>query len=597
MKPSLRQIPFLAGAQDTLLNAVEEAAEWFSVPAGYPLFLTGEESQAMYFLMSGSMAAFRTSPGKEPALLGYIRPGEPVGEMSMIAGQPHSACVYAIRDSELLRLDRDLFERLIHEHPALMERIARLMLTRARAEPGRSPRAQPKVFALFGSSPTIDLKLRAKALQGALKDIGRRCAIVGDEGAQFTSSWFDTLERDNDIVILYSGIVDTTWFRTCLRQADRMWVLARGDALPSIPLFPDEGASPAQRFRLVDVVLLHHGMDRKAASTEVWRSACNASRVFHWRGVDGADCSRMARVMSGAAIALILSGGGARAYAHIGVIRAMREAGVPFDLVGGTSMGAIIAACYAKGWNDEEIEVRIRRAFVESNPLGDYTLPVVGLSKGVRVDNRLQEHFGESLIEDLTIPFFCCSTDLSSAQTKVHRTGLLRRALRASISLPGILPPVVEPDGALLVDGAVLNNFPVNVVQGEHRGPIVGVDVARQLKIRPEDFKDPPGFFNWIASHGMQSAPPVISLLMRAATLAVDPWMGRGQTDILILPEMPDIDLRDWKHFDSAVASGYEAATAALTGHQDGLLPGRFSPYAAEAAERESLQPASHAVE
>jgi NTE family protein len=292
----------------------------------------------------------------------------------------------------------------------------------------------------------------------------------------------------------------------------------------------------------------------------------------------------MARVMTAAAIALVLSGGGARAYAQIGVIRAFREAGAAFDLVGGTSMGAVIAACYAKGWNDEEIEVRIRRAFVESNPLGDYTLPVVAFSRGGRVDDRLQEHFGESLIEDLTVPFFCISTDLAAARPRVHRSGLLRRALRASISLPGVLPPVVDEDGGLLVDGAVLNNFPVDVAQSLHRGPIVGVDVARQLTITPEDFKDPPGFFSWVAAHGLQTAPPVASLLMRAATLAVDPWIGRKQTDILILPEMADIDLQDWKRFDDAVAAGYEAATAALASSQDGLLPGQASPYAAGAS-------------
>ncbi|MBU6407491.1 MAG: patatin-like phospholipase family protein [Alphaproteobacteria bacterium] len=584
MKPSLAQAPFLAGAPEDLLAAVTEASAWFSVPAGCPLFLAGETSEAMYFLMSGSLAAFRAKQGQEPALLGYIRPGEPVGEMSLIAGEPHSADVYAIRDSELLRVDRDQFERLAQNHPGLMERIARLMLSRARAEPGRSPRAQPKIFALFSSSPTIDLRLRAKALQAAIQDLGRRCVIVGEEGAAFTSAWFDALERENDIVLLFTPIADTTWFRIVLRQADRMWVLARGDALPSIPLFPDEGASPAQRFRLVDLVVLHHGMDRKAASTEVWRAACDATRVFHWRGVEGPDCQRMARVMTAAAIALVLSGGGARAYAQIGVIRAFREAGAAFDLVGGTSMGAVIAACYAKGWNDEEIEVRIRRAFVESNPLGDYTLPVVAFSRGGRVDDRLQEHFGESLIEDLTVPFFCISTDLAAARPRVHRSGLLRRALRASISLPGVLPPVVDEDGGLLVDGAVLNNFPVDVAQSLHRGPIVGVDVARQLTITPEDFKDPPGFFSWVAAHGLQTAPPVASLLMRAATLAVDPWIGRKQTDILILPEMADIDLQDWKRFDDAVAAGYEAATAALASSQDGLLPGQASPYAAGAS-------------
>jgi NTE family protein len=114
------------------------------------------------------------------------------------------------------------------------------------------------------------------------------------------------------------------------------------------------------------------------------------------------------------------------------------------------------------------------------------------------------------------------------------------------------------------VDGAVLRNFPVDVLKDLHRGPIIGVDVARRDGINIEDFRDPPGFFGWVAAHGWQSAPPIASLLMRAATLAVDPWEGRSGADLLIAPEMPDIDMRDWKRFDEVVAAGYESAVAAL---------------------------------
>ncbi|MEZ6022189.1 MAG: patatin-like phospholipase family protein [Hyphomonadaceae bacterium] len=245
-------------------------------------------------------------------------------------------------------------------------------------------------------------------------------------------------------------------------------------------------------------------------------------------------------------------------------MRALREAGLPFDVIGGTSMGAIVAACVAMGWDDNEIELRIRKAFVESNPLGDYVLPVVGLVRGRRVEDRLQEHFGETLIEDLGMPFFAVSTNLVAGDIRIHRGGLLRRALRASISLPGILPPVVDGDHGLLVDGAVLRNFPVDVLKDLHRGPIIGVDVARRDGIDLEDFRDPPGFMGWVAAHGWQAAPPIASLLMRAATLAVDPWEGRSGADLLIAPEMPDLDMRDWKRFDEAVAAGYEAAVAAL---------------------------------
>ncbi|GAN00115.1 UPF0028 protein YchK [alpha proteobacterium U9-1i] len=564
MKPRLAEIPFLSAADPDLLAAMDDETEWFSVPAGWSVLNAGAAPDGVWFLVSGSLAAFKPVDRGDHQLLGYIRPGEPVGEMALIAREPHSASVFAMRDSELLKLSPSAFERLVQLHPKLMEHMARLMLTRARANNRSSPRAEPKVYAFIATSPTIDLMLRAKTLQAALKRLGKRVAIIGEESQGMESVWYDALEHDNDAVFLITPIADTHWFRTCLRQADRIWLFARADARPSLPLLPTEEPSPARQFRLIDVVLLHHGMDRKAAGTNEWREACDAARLFHWRGVDDADSARLARVIAGRSIGLVLSGGGARAYAHIGVVRALREAGLPFDVVGGTSMGAIIAACVAMGWDDNEIEWRIRKAFVESNPLGDYMLPVVALTRGRRVEDRLQEHFGETLIEDLTVPFFAVSTNLAQNAIRVHRGGTLRKALRASISLPGILPPVVDGPQSLLVDGAVLKNFPVDILKDMHRGPIIGVDVARRDTIDPEDFRDPPGFFGWIAAHGLQAPPPMVSLLMRAATIAVDPWEGRSGADMLIAPEMADMDMREWKRFDDVVAAGYEAAVDAL---------------------------------
>lgn len=564
MKPSLNDIPFLKSAAPEALAALEDEAVWFSLPAGWQLFSAGETVDAVYFLMSGSLAAFRPAERGQHQLVGYIRPGEPVGEMAMIAREPHTGSVFAIRDSELLKLSPQAFNSLVRAHPALMEQMARLMLSRARQSTRQSPRAEPKVYALFSSSPTIDLKLRARTLQTALKRLGKTACIIGEEGSGMESVWFDALEQDHDAVFLISPIADTHWFRTCMRQADRIWVFGRADARPSAPLLPQEDPSPARQFKLVDVILLHHGRDRQAATTEEWRVACDAQRLFHWRGLEDEDSARLARVIARRSIGLVLSGGGARAYAHIGVVRALREAGIPFDIAGGTSMGGIVAACVAIGWNDEEIELRIRKAFVESNPLGDYILPVVALTRGARVENRLQEHFGEVLIEDLSIPFFCVSTNLAAGESRIHRSGLLRKALRASISLPGILPPVVDGEHGLLVDGALLKNFPVDVLKEFHRGPIIGVDVARESPIDPKDFMNPPSFAQWVARHGFQSPPPIASLLMRSVTLGIDLWQGRTGADLLVVPDMPDIDLRDWKKFDSAVAAGYEAAVAAL---------------------------------
>ena len=178
--------------------------------------------------------------------------------------------------------------------------------------------------------------------------------------------------------------------------------------------------------------MLHEG--QAACPIAEWADAVSASRILNCRG-DGC-AERIARVIAGKSIGVVFSGGGARAYAHIGAVTALREAGVPIDFVSGASMGGIIAACVAAGWSNEEIETRIRDAFVESNPLGDHVLPVVALTKGGRVEARLQKHFGDRLIEDLALPFFCVSSDVAAGEARIHRRGSLKRALRASIALP-----------------------------------------------------------------------------------------------------------------------------------------------------------------
>ena len=216
----------------------------------------------------------------------------------MIAREPHSASVFAMRDSELLKLPPAAFDLLVHTHPSMMEHIARIMLARARSHGKSNPRSDPKVYAMISTSPTIDIELRARTLQGALKRLGARAVVITEadvlaiSSEGMNSAWFDALEQKNDAVFLVSPIADTRWFRTCIRQADRIWFFARADAVPSTPLLPQEDSSPARQFRLVDVILLHHGMDRKAVTTNQWRVACDAARLFHWRGLEDDDAAR-----------------------------------------------------------------------------------------------------------------------------------------------------------------------------------------------------------------------------------------------------------------------------------------------------------------
>ena len=313
-----------------------------------------------------------------------------------------------------------------------------------------------------------------------------------------------------------------------------------------------------------DLILLHDGECARAGADE-WTAALSPARLFHVRTAHGADIERLARLITGRAVGLVLSGGAARAYAHLGVVRALDEVDVPIDFIGGVSMGAVIGAGVAMGWGMEELDERIRRAFVASSPINDLTWPLIAMSRGDKVRARLAEHFGDRTICDLWLPFFCGSTNLTTGDYEVHRQGLVREALRASLSLPGVLPPVTVGED-VLVDGAVLNNFPADVMRGLHDGPIIGIDVGRGRSIEAKDVQVPESLFRWLISGDWRNGPPIVSLLMRAATVtaARDTAAAHLASDVLVLPDVNAIEIRDWKAYEPAVEEGRRAMVAAL---------------------------------
>jgi NTE family protein len=265
-------------------------------------------------------------------------------------------------------------------------------------------------------------------------------------------------------------------------------------------------------------------------------------------------------------VGLVLSGGGARAYAHIGALRALKAAGVPIDFVGGASMGAIIGASVAMGWEEAELERRIRQAFVDTSPLDDIALPLIALTHGRKVNHRLEEHYGDVEIPDLWLPFYCISSNLTRGSYELHQRGVLRHALRASIALPGVMPPSTLA-GEVLVDGAVMKNFPADIMRSIQRGPVVGVDVTRGRSITTEDIALP-SLLKWILSGEWRKGPPIVALLMRAATLSTNREVlaARDATDVLVLPDVDHIDIRDWKAFEVGAEAGYLATQKVLAG-------------------------------
>jgi len=562
----LLALPFFAGVDPEALDAIVEKARWTSVAGGWPVYLENEPSDALHFVISGRLIVVRAGPEGED-VVGYVRAGEPVGEMSLLAGEDHSASVFALRDTEILTLARADVDAIIRDHGEFAAALSRVILKRARHPNASFQQSAPRVFALVATSPAVDVNRLAEDLARRISAYGVKTHWLAQQEKAPESDVFDRMEEAHDFVLIATRVDGGAWYRFAIRHADRFLVFARRDAKPPRP-FPmtTQTGERARKFRLVDLVMLHEGAP--SCPVAEWADAISASRILNCRGDACRD--RIARIIAGKSVGVVFSGGGARAYAHIGAVTALREAGVPIDFVSGASMGAIIAACAACGWSNEEIESRIRDAFVNSNPLGDHVLPVVALTKGKRVEERLEKHFGDRLIEDLALPFFCVSSDITTGEARIHRRGSLRAALRATISLPGILPPVIDGD-ALLVDGAVINNFPTDVMATTHRGMTIGVDVARRGAIDVNAFRDPPGFFSWVTQRGAKGAPPIVSLLMRTATARHERTLKIHPADIMISPPVAGVELRDWRSYDAAVADGYNATRSAIDANADAL--------------------------
>lgn len=536
-------------------------ASWFALTGGETLFTEGDPSDTLYLLRAGRLGVFRREANDQPPqFVGVIRPGEPAGEMAMLAGSVHTADVVALRDSEILALPRDAFFEAARTEPDLMVELSRLMIQRARDR--RSGGGEPSVFGFISARPR-PIRAFVERVAAAIEASGFTCQVIDHSALSSAAEWFSRVEDSHDFVLYVAEADEPAWGALCARQVDRVFVIGQCLLAPPNRPLPHAGVLDAQR--RTDLILLRDARMARPANTSVWIDAVQPGRWFQAVEGDQADADRIARVITGTGVGVVMSGGGARAYSHIGALRALKEAGVPVDFVGGSSMGAVIAAGPAMGWSLEELEDRISRSFVDSDPLSDITFPMLAMTRAKKVDGLLLAAYGDIDMADLARPFFAVSTNLTSGRIEVHRRGLMRRAMRASIAIPGLLPPIVI-DGQVLVDGAVLNNLPAEVMRQMNSGPVIGIDMSQARGVDPALIEHPPSIWRLLATGAWRRGPPIVSIMMRSATLTTDAEIERSRAivDILVQPTPDGVDIRDWKAFVPAVDAGYRAMRAEL---------------------------------
>ena len=548
----LDTIALFAGIEPAARAELARRSRRVHLAAGQWLFRQGDEADALYVVRSGRLETLLQLPGGATEVLRMLGPGAVAGELAILSAQPRSASVRCRRDAELLRLARDDVDAVLETHPAAGSAVARVLagqLQRARIIDDE-PRRDATSIAIVALSPAAEAAAIDVAVDAALRRL-RRCALVdraaagarddADAGRALARA-LDRCERDHELVLISTEPSrDRAWTRECLLQCDRV-VLVVADAPTALPADDELLAGH-------DVVLL-----RPAGTPELQRlldrlRPRSTQRVS--ADARAADVARLARRLGSRSVGLVLSGGGARALAHVGVIEELVGAGIAIDRVAGASMGAFVGALLASGMDPGEIDARCYEEWVRRNPLTDYRLPRHSLLRGVKVRAMLGRNL-PGLIEDMPLPFWCVSTDIIAAELVVHRRGEIATAVGAGMCVPGIGAPVALGD-RLLVDGGVLDNLPISRMAAEGEGPVIACDVTQ-----PEQRSLAPG--------ETLPVPTLMDTIMRVMLLGTTDTEAeaRRHADLLVVPDHAGVGRTEFHLLDTMRDSGRRAAAAAL---------------------------------
>jgi NTE family protein len=546
----LAGVTIFAGLDEPQLEQLAERATTVPLEAGDWLFRAGDHGDALYVVRAGRLEVV----AEDEAVLRTLGRGAVVGELALLAAEPRSASVRATRPTELIAIERHAFEQLLREAPELSLGLTRALGAQLRESRGAvTPvRPLPVSIALFALDDRVPVAELARGLAEMIGGFGHTAVLDGSEvsstgGTETYAPLLDRMAAEVDNVVLAAGTPwgDDAWTRFCLQQADRVLAVSGGGPVPDrLALTGLKGA---------DLVGWEIAVGSGALSDWAYLLEPIETHVLHRQSLE-ADLARMARRLTGNSVGVVLSGGGARAFSHIGVLEELLAAGITIDRVAGVSMGAFIGAMFSLGMDPEEIDARCYDEWVGRRPLGDYTIPRHGLIRGDRVLAMLDRTFGASRIEELERLFLSGSADLRSAELIVARHGLVQDAIARSLCIPVLAPPRIH-EGRIIVDGALVENLPIEVLAQLGEGPLIAIDIKATIE-------------GGRRRSGEPRLPSLGETLMRVMLLGSSDTSqaARKHADLIINPRNEGIGFLEFHQLDRARESGRAAAREALAG-------------------------------
>lgn len=558
---TLRASSLFELVDDTVLSSLSEQMSIQTLQGGDILIKQGEIADSMYLLVYGRLLVYQNND--ETHSIGEIGAGDVVGELALFIDTPRTATVCAIRDSALIKISRPLFESIAQNHPQAAMRI--LSSCVKRLLPNFKPKHHAlKTLCLIPCDAHVDVNIFAQRLLKSLSHYAKTIVIqLTDHVADITY-----LESEHDVIIFIADRALSEWTKQCIRQSDRILLLCDAKEKPLTDVVNHIHKTESIKAKM-DLILLYPESTVLPCGVSAYLSCIKPDR--HFNMATSADIDRLSRYLLGRSISVVFAGGGLRGVAHHGLVRALEERNIPIDMTSGVSFGSLLSFMVAHKYNQQKLYDVWEALAPEIEKVVDMTLPVMSLARGKRLYELLIDAFGEEQrIEDLWIPSFCVSTNLTDYDAYIHREGLTWLAIRASLSLPVIFPPVVL-DHKLLVDGASVNNLPVDIMRDFNNQGIVIASTVSEITDNGRYLSGEKGISGWTALYDrfMHKPPqyPDIANISMDSSLAASVRHQRdmfAKADIALdlgVSEYGMLDVKSWK---AVMQKGYENACIAL---------------------------------
>lgn len=582
----LRELPAEA-VQDFMARL-----QWFFISGRTVVAERGQVCTHLMFVLHGRLRIWG-DPHMETgqrAVIDDVVQGEVIGDVELQGPGHHRNDVEAMRDTEVGMLSVQEFHTFAATYPLVWKNVA---ISLMRYLPGETPAdfvPRNENFIVVPAGPDVPIGQFSKLLCGAIAgadpvtwlqvtDVDQRCGAgvlkdnldEWDETDRAFAGWLGEQERHHRFVFLEAGLGSSAWAARAKRCSDRILIVAKANGNPE-PRAEERATfdgRPPQKGSVL-LVLLEEDDVREPSGTREWLAwRPEVASVYHVKMSDAAHVARLARLLTGRGIGLVLGGGGARGNAHIGVIKALEDLGVPVDITGGTSAGGGISGMLAAGRSVERITYDCEYAFVKLAPFSAFDIPYAGILQRDAIDRPAKWLFEDADIEDLWLPWFAVSCDLVAGALVVHRRGRAWKAVRATSALPGVLPPI-HIRGKVLVDGGVVNNTPVSIMRQLNRGPCILVNVSPpEEKLVGDDVLDLPTNRDYLLSsvHPMLSArtiPNIGSVVVQTMCVSGVASDAKQNADLFIEPDIASYGMLEFEAMNELTALGYNATLAAF---------------------------------